>query len=1014
MATVISCPFGDWKPPAIGGAVWNGISHSPKFALGLCNYTEGAGRSSTGVNAATNRGTHLAMVSDVIAGATPARYVDLFPIGNSALSALTFYTNVPGYLNTAFKVAAGTVNKGPVAMATMQGYVGFEDGTPRNFAPGGTVPGSAVVVGVGASAVMTYQYRNDDPAGANTFTAFSQSTATVTYLRASPAVNDAFYFGRATPFSTVALFITTPGAGTWTITWEYWNGSAWTALTVISDGINHYRTGGGIISSVDMIAQQPIDMATTTVNSQSAYWIRGRVSAFTSITTVPSSTQYASRNLAKRVLTSDVGRLAASDERINDAVYFGAGATFTELWVKILTPGVYSNTGAWQFWDGSAWTAFTSTDDTVGMTAAAGWYKVRWSAAHVGWTARSLHDGTSRYYVRFAFTTTPGVTTAYIVHATDSKPVGTTDTTEYVPACIHVSEDPATNTPAVISWGIPLPTDIPANAAGLATFWHSTRRIKSRRFALSTFNNSYFTPANGASADSVAIWSDTTPAATLLGTIALGVFAPLTPGTANTAITCGNDAGPPIPLDETLTGSDRINQAGTYKWCFVHRKRVWHWGANAMKVTASGARESFDHIAAWSEENQFHHYMATSKLSIGSTDGDDSMGGISFAGKAVLFKRHHVYIATGEPNLLGTGLQVETLSDTLGCIAPHTITIVGTHLYWLSAQGLVRWDGSSAIEVVPASLRVRDLIRYCLSNAAATIHGSCAAYDPVRETLLLAMPGIQQQIRGGASPGVTSSGAPAMNDGALALHVPSSQWAIYAGFYPSRMITALWSDNQPTVVMADYYGRLYRLTTQTAEGRIGGGFTYSGTLTAPFSTTLLTAAAATFPDGSTDFRFHGLFVEVRSSAGVLLGVRPILLTSPTTATVQALTTLPTTGATFRIGDLYGHADTGDWQLGEPGRDKAVDMVQPHLDSALVSPNAVDVAVDATDAAETGSEFVYATGTLGTGVNPAPICLTAIRGFVQCLRIGFRLSRAARPRILGLAARVRLFVRRSLL
>jgi hypothetical protein len=106
----------------------------------------------------------------------------------------------------------------------------------------------------------------------------------MTLLPAAPVVDDAYYFGASALFDKLTLNISTAGAGTWTLVWEYWNGTAWTALTGISDGTTGFTTGG----TNDVVWTPPTDWATTTVNAQGPfYYIRGRVSAFTSITTQP-------------------------------------------------------------------------------------------------------------------------------------------------------------------------------------------------------------------------------------------------------------------------------------------------------------------------------------------------------------------------------------------------------------------------------------------------------------------------------------------------------------------------------------------------------------------------------------------------------------------------------------------------------------------------------------------------------------------------------------------------------
>jgi hypothetical protein len=40
-------------------------------------------------------------------------------------------------------------------------------------------------------------------------------------------------------------YSSTQGAGTWTITWEFWNGTSWTALSGVTDGTTGFKAAAG-------------------------------------------------------------------------------------------------------------------------------------------------------------------------------------------------------------------------------------------------------------------------------------------------------------------------------------------------------------------------------------------------------------------------------------------------------------------------------------------------------------------------------------------------------------------------------------------------------------------------------------------------------------------------------------------------------------------------------------------------------------------------------------------------
>ena len=104
-------------------------------------------------------------------------------------------------------------------------------------------------------------------------------------LGAAPVVDDAWLFGCDNPCGIFNQEIDTAGVGTWTIAYEYWNGSEWTALQNVEDLTSGFTVLGANSTTWDM----PTDWATQTVTGSavSSYWGRARVSAFSSITTPP-------------------------------------------------------------------------------------------------------------------------------------------------------------------------------------------------------------------------------------------------------------------------------------------------------------------------------------------------------------------------------------------------------------------------------------------------------------------------------------------------------------------------------------------------------------------------------------------------------------------------------------------------------------------------------------------------------------------------------------------------------
>jgi len=85
------------------------------------------------------------------------------------------------------------------------------------------------------------------------------------------ASGDIAYFGGQQKFAQIILKFGTPGVGG-TFVFEYWNGSAWTALISPTDGTSGLTANGSLTWS---IANQT-GWVTTTVNSLTAFWVRIR------------------------------------------------------------------------------------------------------------------------------------------------------------------------------------------------------------------------------------------------------------------------------------------------------------------------------------------------------------------------------------------------------------------------------------------------------------------------------------------------------------------------------------------------------------------------------------------------------------------------------------------------------------------------------------------------------------------------------------------------------------------
>lgn len=96
-------------------------------------------------------------------------------------------------------------------------------------------------------------------------------------------VGNARYISSTVQFNSVEVSVAIAYVAVHTLTWEYWNGSAWTALSSVVDTTSQFTVlGAGTIRFA-----LPTDWAQTNVNSLGPYyWVRCRTSAYTSQTTL--------------------------------------------------------------------------------------------------------------------------------------------------------------------------------------------------------------------------------------------------------------------------------------------------------------------------------------------------------------------------------------------------------------------------------------------------------------------------------------------------------------------------------------------------------------------------------------------------------------------------------------------------------------------------------------------------------------------------------------------------------
>lgn len=100
-------------------------------------------------------------------------------------------------------------------------------------------------------------------------------------------INEAVYLGHSATFTQLSLYLSVAGAGGSSASaWEYWNGSAWAALTTTTDTTASWRAP----TTASVVFTAPGNWSQTAVNGSTLYWIRSRVTTAGTFTTRPMGT----------------------------------------------------------------------------------------------------------------------------------------------------------------------------------------------------------------------------------------------------------------------------------------------------------------------------------------------------------------------------------------------------------------------------------------------------------------------------------------------------------------------------------------------------------------------------------------------------------------------------------------------------------------------------------------------------------------------------------------------------
>lgn len=158
------------------------------------------------------------------------------------------------------------------------------------------VGGSPFVNDVPRSVLLTFAVGDVSAAIAEDGGVFTDETSEANSAAANdmtlfPAVPvagvDRYNFGSDAKFASIDINVGTVGTGTYTVVWEYFNGSIFTPLSGVTDDTTNFKTSGTNTVSFTV----PSDWVVTTINGQGPFfYIRAEIQTGT-VTAVPIGTQ---------------------------------------------------------------------------------------------------------------------------------------------------------------------------------------------------------------------------------------------------------------------------------------------------------------------------------------------------------------------------------------------------------------------------------------------------------------------------------------------------------------------------------------------------------------------------------------------------------------------------------------------------------------------------------------------------------------------------------------------------
>lgn len=288
------------------------------------------------------------------------------------------------------------------------------------------VPFSAVSAANPAVVTMTPPYLNfervvfDDNTVLTDYSEEAKSAASSSFTGALVATEDYLYVGDLSPFSALNVAMATPNATSSVLTVEYWNGTAWTAVTNMVDGTDN---GGATLGQTGQVTfTEPSAWRRRYYGAQAKkmqiFWVRLSVSVNLDAGTLIEQIVNDESLGAQSVMFEDTSASSFSDETAEaasrggstvampvetaDFFWVGSNRPFAGMDVIVDTPNMVAAVITAEYWDGSTWQSLSPTDGTINTGASIG------QSGEITWTLptdweKSTVNSLEYYWVRMSW-----------------------------------------------------------------------------------------------------------------------------------------------------------------------------------------------------------------------------------------------------------------------------------------------------------------------------------------------------------------------------------------------------------------------------------------------------------------------------------------------------------------------------------------------------------------------------------------------------------------------------------